>query len=113
MTNREIENHIERLDNRINVLTHVIKVLSKGHTLPHTLKPLYRTKDGLILGDIFTLDEFEEMVQNGSLIDYDGHGYFCIKNKEMESDIMVTPSTFHFLRPCVSKELTHVIWFNR
>ncbi len=103
--------HIERLDRRIDILTHVIKVLSKGHKIPYILKPFYVQKDGARLGDLMTCEDFSQCVENGTFIDYDGHGYFC--TAEMQSDILVTPSTFHFLWPCVEWRLTYIIWFNK
>lgn len=108
----DTERHIERLEEHIRTLGRVITILSKGHEIPFTLNSHYIPNGHTeILGDIMTIEEFEAQVKSGGFIDYDGHGYFC--TPEMESDIKVTPSSFPFLKPCVSKELTHVIWFNR
>ena len=106
------ERKIEQLEEQVRSRERVIEVLSKDHIITYTLKSFYRTRqDRDILGDIMTIEEFEAMVKSGGFVDYDGYGYFC--STEMESDIKVSPSTYRFLKPCVPKVLTHVIWFNR
>ena len=59
-------------------------------------------------GDLMTLEEFIESVDNGSLIDYDGFGQ-PVYNGKM-SHISVYPSDYELLLP---KETTHIIWFNK
>jgi len=64
-------------------------------------------------GDLFTMDDFRDMVINGSFIDYDGHGRWATE-KEMfpyGEENMVYPSTF--LKATPPAGATHVIWFNR
>jgi len=60
-------------------------------------------------GDIFTIKQFLERVDDTSFIDYDGHGNLATKT-EM-SDIVIYPSTIKKLK--IDKKFTHVIWFNR
>lgn len=105
------ERKIEQLEEQVRSRERVIAVLSKDHIIPFTMKPFWRETEGTILGDIMTIGEFEATVNSGGFIDYDGYGYFC--TTEMQSDIKVSPSMYRFLKPCISKELTHVIWFNR
>lgn len=61
-------------------------------------------------GDLITLEDFTEMVKDGGLIDFDGHGYLAQKSTYCKSE-MIVPSevkTFHFPEWC-----THILWFNR
>ena len=60
-------------------------------------------------GDKMTLAEFEGMVRDGSLVDYDGHGYYA--TKEGQSAIMVVPSDVKEGK--IDKKFTHVVWFNK
>lgn len=58
-------------------------------------------------GDLFTVLEFEEMVESGMLIDYDGYGHAC-KNGRRSSTI-VTPSKIKD----IPEDATHVVWYNK
>ena len=68
-----------------------------------TLKPLPE------YGNLMTLREFIKSVEAGYFIDYDGHGYYATK-KGM-SDFIVRPSDI--AAGFISKDFTHVMWFNR
>lgn len=58
-------------------------------------------------GDLMSVDEFAQSVEDGSFIDYDGYGYWAVADKM--SDVVVRPSTVDD-KP---EWATHVIWFNR
>jgi len=60
-------------------------------------------------GDKMTLKIFIESCKDGSLIDYDGHGYYAFKNKM--SNIMVHPSDITSGK--ILRDFTHVVWFNK
>jgi hypothetical protein len=61
-------------------------------------------------GDVFSIEEFIEMCDEGGFIDYDGHGYYVKDGKE--SNVMVKPSdiTSGYIR---DNEFDSVIWFNK
>lgn len=60
-------------------------------------------------GDLMTCEEFEEAVQMGCFIDYDGHGYYASET-EM-SEVLALPSDV--LRHGFRRDFTHVVWFNQ
>lgn len=62
-------------------------------------------------GELMTLAEFDECVQDGTLIDYDGYGYLCTETEE--SNIQVYPSNWENIKKNIPAQLTHIIWFNR
>ena len=62
------------------------------------------------IGSLFTLDEFEDMVRNGSLIDYDGMGNWATATHVIGDD-WIYPSTFK--RGQKPPLATHIIWYNR
>ena len=66
------------------------------------------TEPNLDSGDLFTLQEFLEMVESGALIDYDGAGSLA---DEMRHDpqSVVCPSTVDD----IPEGTTHILWFNR
>ena len=59
-------------------------------------------------GDLMTLDDFQEMVDCGGFIDYDGYGNYVLNGKE--SNFITWPSKFKINR---DNRFTHIIWFNR
>ena len=66
-------------------------------------------------GALFTVQEFKEMSEEGSLIDYDGHGDM------VENGVVVTPrepGKFpEWVLPSQANELpenvTHILWYNK
>ena len=58
-------------------------------------------------GDLILLDEM------GDFISYDGHGYYC----KQQGDIVYKSSIFYNadypVPKMLSKEFTHVLWYNR
>lgn len=58
-----------------------------------------------------TIEEFEEAVDNGGLIDYDGHATL-INNSGERIEGWFYPSEVRFIR-VFYPEATHVIWHNR
>jgi hypothetical protein len=54
-------------------------------------------------GDVFTISEFEEMVEDGSIIDDDGHGYWIKNGKSSKDDVFYTEK----------EDADGVIWFNK
>ena len=61
-------------------------------------------------GDLLTINEFQEDVESGSFIDYDGQG--DLVKDGMLSDIVIYPSTMD-LTLLEHPEATHVMWYNR
>jgi hypothetical protein len=60
-------------------------------------------------GDVMPLADFIQYVNDGSFIDYDGHGYYVKDNKE--SNIMIIPSDVK--HNSVRKDFDTIVWFNR
>jgi hypothetical protein len=80
-------------------------------------KPHYILTDGEKCGDVYTIDEFQEMVDDGSVMDNDGHAHWSTLTHEYRTKNIydfsdfVRPSAFN---PSVAPEdATHVIWFNK
>lgn len=59
-------------------------------------------------GDVFTVEEFLQMVDMDCLIDYDGSGNPA-KNGKMSKEY-VYPSRARELLP---EDATHVVWYNK
>jgi hypothetical protein len=60
-------------------------------------------------GDVMSLADFIESVEDGGFIDYDGHGYYVKDDKA--SNIMIIPSDVKF--NSIRKDFDKVVWFNR
>lgn len=60
-------------------------------------------------GQLFTMSKFIEYVKDGYFIDYDGYGHYA--TKDGMSDDIIIPSDIKSGK--ISKQWTHVIWFNR
>lgn len=60
-------------------------------------------------GDLYPIDVFSEMCEDGCIIDSDGRGYYATESKK--SNILVDPDEFWTAEH--KPEFTHVIWFNK
>ncbi len=60
-------------------------------------------------GDVMTLKDWLECVEEGGFIDYDGHGRYVRDGKE--SDIMIYPSDVRY--DSIRDDFDTIIWFNR
>jgi len=66
-------------------------------------------------GDLLTVEEFEDCVECGAFIDYDGFGQWCNPDaNQLEDEIDVYPSDVGSL-PYKSQRVqwTHILWYNR
>ena len=59
-------------------------------------------------GELYTIEQFKEMVKNGELTDEDGYGYYATQTSK--SDLIIEPSDI--LENIVRDDFSHVIWFN-
>ena len=59
--------------------------------------------------DVYTVAEFLEHVDNGSFIDYDGHGY-PVKDKLADKGRCILPSE---AKRTIPKDATHILWCNK
>lgn len=86
----------------MNILNRIKNHFSKYEPLPD-------------YGTLLTIKNFEELCDGGTLIDYDGHGYFAFSNRI--SKLRVIPSDYTSNTPEIWKDVvgsfTHVMWFNR
>jgi len=78
-------------------------------------------------GSLYTLEEFIELCEDGSFIDYDGYGCYAFKDKMSDkcihpSDVTGNYSWFDFntgefnskkIPVNIDKNFTHILWFNR
>ena len=62
-------------------------------------------------GDLFTIESFNEDVNSGCLIDYDGIGYYATA-KKMNRAFPASPGMIR-MGEKPPKWATHVMWFNR
>jgi hypothetical protein len=58
--------------------------------------------------DVYTVEEFKEIVELGAFIDYDGYGH-PVKNKLADISIIIKPSNLSL----IPSDATHIIWYNR
>jgi hypothetical protein len=58
-------------------------------------------------GDVFTLDEYREMVENATIADEDGYGH-PVKDEFFDRNIKILPS-----KDSIPLSATHVLWFNK
>lgn len=67
------------------------------------------------LGDLMTIEEWEDGCECGLFINYDGYGFFCNpETNQMEDDIDVYPSDRDTLSYKAQRvQWTHILWFNR
>jgi hypothetical protein len=59
--------------------------------------------------DVYTIEEFEEYVDSGAFIDYDGFRY-PVKDSLCDPEIIIKPSSFKEILP---EDATHIVWYNR
>ena len=62
--------------------------------------------------DVMTLDEFIECVEDGSFIDYDGHGNWATQTHLLPF-VNVYPSNVRKHKDRIPDWVTHVCWYNR
>jgi len=60
-------------------------------------------------GTLYTLEDFISMVEDGSLIDYDGSGVYS--DGELKTQITIIPSWVKQRKH--RTDFSHVLWFNR
>ena len=70
---------------------------------------LHREKNGDILGDLMTVEEYLDSVEHGAFIDYDGYGH-PVKNDMEDANLFIYPSEGDRHIPF---DATHIVWFNR
>jgi len=59
-------------------------------------------------GHVMTIEEWNEVVDYGMFINYDGFGFFC-KDGKMDRNLEVfSPRAIH-----TATDATHVCWFNK
>jgi len=66
-------------------------------------------------GDLMTVEEFEDSVECGAFIDYDGFGHWCnAETGKLLSDVDVYPSDVGSLSYKSQRvQWTHILWYNR
>lgn len=58
--------------------------------------------------DVYTIEEFKNLVEIDAFIDYDGYGH-PVKNNLADPSIYVLPSKIKD----IPKDATHIVWYNR
>jgi thioredoxin reductase len=68
-----------------------------------TEKNRYTKKINQFRNDVYTIEEWEEVVNDGDLCDSDGVGYWVREGLKSEDDVFSTPKL----------DATHVVWYNK
>jgi hypothetical protein len=58
--------------------------------------------------DVYTVDEFRNLVEAGMFIDYDGFGH-PVKDGKADSGINIYPSQVSK----IPEDATHIVWYNQ
>lgn len=61
-------------------------------------------------GDMYSIEEFQKLVDSGCITDDDGAGYYCT-NMVYDLDTYALPSML--AKGCINPDYTHIIWFNK
>ena len=67
-------------------------------------------------GDLFTIEEFQEMSDDGSITDDDGVGVWATTTHELDTNTILDPvEKLAIPSNCRNPhpEATHVLWFNK
>ena len=59
--------------------------------------------------DVYTIEEFKEMIDDSIVTDYDGHGH-PVKNNMANPNIWIIPSR---LGEDIPANATHIVWYNK
>ncbi len=62
-------------------------------------------------GDVYTIDKFKGLCENGALINSDGHGRYCRDGQELFRPAI--PLLFKLGLINKDQGYTHVIWYNK
>ena len=100
----------------------VYSVYDKTESLSYLDRSLYATEDDLAesvyvhdgIGDIYTLDELDKLIEDESITDYDGHGELLRLDKDgrwYKSALKM--SVDYEISEYVRRRFTHFIWYNR
>lgn len=100
----------------------VYSVYDKTESLSYLDRNLYATEDDLAesvyehdgIGDIYTLDELDKLIEDESITDYNGHGELLRLNEDgrwYKSALKM--SVDYEVSDYVRSRFTHFIWYNR
>lgn len=64
-------------------------------------------------GNKMSLEDFKSSCLDGCFIDYDGHGYYAMKDKMSDFPIFPSDITDNKMINNFEYNFTHVIWFNK
>ena len=59
-------------------------------------------------GDVYTLEQFADMVEEGGIMPYDGNGYFHDGEKKTDVSVWTRNLTWDDIKNC-----PYVVWYNR
>lgn len=100
----------------------IFSVYDKSETLRYLDFGLYATEEDLkeskferkLSDDIYTLDELDDLIENGSITDYDGSGYLLRLNDDdgwTKSNLRMSVDSK--VPKYARDHFTHFIWYNR
>lgn len=92
-------------------ICHVFKVDSEFEVYPHYELYGKEKREKWQDGDIFTTQEFNEAVNCGGFIDYDGNGTPYIKSTDEVFNCYLNVQQLAALK--YDPEVTHIIWYNK
>ena len=100
----------------------VFSVYDRSETLRYLDFGIYATEDDLLESkfepkpsdDIYTLDELDDLIDNGSITDYDGSGDLLRLNEDGSwTKSKLSMSVDHEVTKYARDHFTHFIWYNR
>lgn len=72
------------------------------------MKTIEQVKQEIRFGDVYTLEEFEKMLDDNAVSYYDGIGYFHDGEKETELSVFDDSLTYDDV-----KDFPYVCWYNK
>jgi len=97
--NNLMKEEIKTLQTKLNLLENNTPTANTATPTDRYTKKLIPKNDT----DIFTIEEWEEEIQNGNFCNYDGSGYWVKNNLKSNDEVFSTPKL----------DATHVIWYNK
>lgn len=100
----------------------VFSVYDRSETLRYLDFGIYATEDDLLESkfepkpsdDIYTLDEIDDLIENGDITDYDGSGDLLRLNEDGSwTKSKLSMSVDHEVTEYAREHFTHFIWYNR
>lgn len=67
--------------------------------------------DMLFCADVYTIDKFIELIELGTITDYDGYGYYSFDGEEELELVPLNSNKIY--KTSAQKGYKYIIWYNR